>query len=58
MMLEFRPGNDGPIQAATGVTWRPTRETWGDTIAWLLENGHLEPRGHPTIAASTQGGPA
>ena len=53
MMLEFRPGNDTPIQEATGVSWRPISDTWRDTIAWLIQNGHLEPRWAPAVARAT-----
>jgi len=52
MMLGFKPGNDAPILQATGVEWRPMRETYRDMIAWLLAQGYLEPHWAPAIAAA------
>jgi nucleoside-diphosphate-sugar epimerase len=52
LMLGFKPGNDAPILRATGMEWRPMRETYHDMIAWLLAQGYLEPRWAPAIAAA------
>ena len=31
----LRPGDDGPLQRDTGVTWRPFTETLADLIDWM-----------------------
>ena len=50
MMLGIKPGNDAPIQQATGVVWRPMRDTYHDMFAWMIEHGYLDPMWAPAIA--------
>jgi nucleoside-diphosphate-sugar epimerase len=33
--MSLRPGDDGPLQRDTGVTWRPFTETLADLLAWM-----------------------
>ena len=58
MMLDLKPGNDAPIQQATGVVWRPLRETYHDTFAWMIEHGYLDPKWAPAIGEMTTCGRA
>jgi hypothetical protein len=41
IMSSGRPGNDDATLAAFGVTYRPTVETFRDTVNWLRNTGHL-----------------
>jgi dihydroflavonol-4-reductase len=41
VMSSGRPGDDSATLAAFGVTYRPTVETFRDTVTWLRDRGHL-----------------
>ena len=41
VMSSGRPGDDSATLAAFGVTYRPTVETFRDTVRWLRHTGHL-----------------
>jgi dihydroflavonol-4-reductase len=45
VMSSGRPGDDAATLAAFDVTYRPTVETFRDTVRWLRDTGHLEPDG-------------
>lgn len=50
IMLGIKPGNDAPLLAATGVSWRPVSETLTDTVRWLLTTGALDADWAPALA--------
>ncbi len=43
VMSSGRPGDDSATLAAFNVTYRPTLETFRDTVRWLGDAGHLGP---------------
>ena len=42
VMASGRPADDSATLRELGVTYRPTVETFRDTLAWLSEAGHLD----------------
>lgn len=36
--------NDARVREDLGVTFRPIEETFADTVRWLLDAGHVNPR--------------
>jgi dihydroflavonol-4-reductase len=45
VMSSGRPGDDSATLAAFAMTYRPTVETFRDTVNWLRDTGHLRPDG-------------
>ncbi|MGK5551839.1 nitroreductase/quinone reductase family protein [Actinomadura kijaniata] len=43
-MVTLVPTDDEPALAALDLTLRPVRETVADSLRWLAETGHLDPR--------------
>jgi uncharacterized protein YbjT (DUF2867 family) len=41
VMNAGRPGDDSATMRDLGITYRPTLETFRDTLAWLAETGQL-----------------
>lgn len=41
IMCSGRPADDGATLAAFGVPYRPTLDTFRDTVAWLRREGHI-----------------
>jgi nucleoside-diphosphate-sugar epimerase len=50
VMSSGRPGDDAATLAAFGVAYRPTLETFRDSVGWLRDAGHLKVPSHPTRA--------
>lgn len=48
VMSSGRPGDDTATLTALGVSYRPTLETFRDTVGWLRDAGHLTVPSHPT----------
>jgi len=44
------PSDDAPTLEALGLTLRPVRETFEDTIRWLVDEGHVDRAKAPAIA--------
>ncbi len=50
IMLGIVPSDDAALHRDTGVDWRPFPDTLRDTVAWMLEQGRLDPRWAPALA--------
>ncbi|MBW2396661.1 MAG: NAD-dependent epimerase/dehydratase family protein [Deltaproteobacteria bacterium] len=48
-VTRFRPVENSPELEALGVTWRPTRETFSDSLRWLIAEGHLDRKRAPGL---------
>jgi hypothetical protein len=43
LMTSGAPTDDSATLASLGGSWRPTLETFRDTVAWLAAEGHVAP---------------
>lgn len=43
-MTRWSPADSARVQAYTGLSFRPAQQTLADTIAWLVQAGHLSAR--------------
>jgi nucleoside-diphosphate-sugar epimerase len=50
IMLGIVPPDDDELHRDTGISWRPITETLRDTIAWMIEQGRLDPKWAPALA--------
>ena len=50
IMLGIVAPDDDDLHRDLGIEWRPISETLRDTLAWMLQNGRLDPRWAPALA--------
>ena len=50
IMLGVVPPDDDDLHRDTGVHWRPFTDTLRDTVTWMLQQGHLDPKWAPALA--------
>ena len=48
-VTRVRPVENSPELEALGVQWRPARETYSDSLRWLIAEGHLDRKLAPAI---------
>lgn len=50
IMLGIVPPDDDELHRDTGIEWRPIADTLRDTVTWMLQQGHLDPKWAPALA--------
>jgi nucleoside-diphosphate-sugar epimerase len=50
IMLGIVPPDDDDLHRDTKIEWRPFTDTLRDTVAWMLQQGHLDPQWAPALA--------
>lgn len=48
-VTRIRPVENSPELEALGVRWRPARETYSDSLRWLIAAGHLDRKLAPAL---------